>query len=181
MPDDASNLRSAAKRQSRVDGKLAATKPKGAAGKGERSAASQERESLGAAKPALLAGGNPQIAKADGDAPVQAYIAAMPGWKRDVGRRLDALIVRNVPNVRKAVKWNSPFYGIEGQGWFLAFHVFTRYVKVTFFRGTSLRPVPPGGTGKDARWIDIHEDDLDEAQMATWVKQAAAMPGWGKS
>ncbi|MDR7418954.1 MAG: DUF1801 domain-containing protein [Armatimonadota bacterium] len=134
-----------------------------------------------AAQPVLLTGGNPQIAKAGGDAPVQAYIAAMPGWKREVGRRLDALIVRNVPNVRKAVKWNSPFYGIEGQGWFLAFHVFTRYVKVTFFRGTSLRPVPPGGTGKDARWIDIHEDDLDEAQMAAWVKQAAALPGWGRS
>ncbi len=131
-----------------------------------------------AAKPTLPSGGNPQIAKADGDAPVQAYIAAMPGWKSDVGRRLDALIVRTVPGVRKAVKWNSPFYGVEGQGWFLGFHVFTHYVKVTFFRGTSLRPVPPGGTGKDARWIDIHEDDLDEAQMATWVKQAAALPGW---
>ena len=134
------------------------------------------------AKPVkLLSGGNPQIAKADGDAPVQAYIAGMPGWKRDLGKRLDALIVRNVPNVRKAVKWNSPFYGIEGQGWFLSFHVFTHYVKVTFFRGTSLRPVPPGGTvrSKDARWIDIHEgDELDEAQMATWVKQAAALPGW---
>lgn len=129
----------------------------------------------------LLSGGNPQIAKAEGDAPLQAYIAAMPGWKRDVGRGLDALIVRNVPRVRKAVKWNSPFYGIEGQGWFLSFHVFTRYVKVTFFRGTSLRPVPPGGMGKDARWIDIHEDDLDEAQIATWVKQAAAIPGWGKA
>jgi hypothetical protein len=126
----------------------------------------------------LLSGGNPQIAKADGDAPVQAYIAAMPGWKRDLGKRLDALIVRNVPNVRKAVKWNSPMYGIQGQGLFLGFHTFTHYVKVTFFRGTSLRPVPPGGTGKDARWIDIHEDDLDEAQMATWVKQAAALPGW---
>ena len=133
------------------------------------------------AKPVkLLSGGNPQIAKADGDAPVQAYIAAMPGWKRDVGTRLDALIVRNVPNVRKAVKWNSPFYGIEGQGWFLSFHVFTHYVKVTFFRGTSLRPVPPGASkGKDARYLDIHEgDELDEAQMATWVKQAAALPGW---
>jgi hypothetical protein len=131
------------------------------------------------AKPVrLLSGGNPQIAKADGDAPVQAYVAAMPGWKSDVGRRLDALIVRNVPSVRKAVKWNSPFYGIEGQGWFLGFHTFTHYVKVTFFRGTSLRPVPPGGTGEDARWIDVHEDDLDEAQMATWVKQAAALPGW---
>jgi hypothetical protein len=152
----------------------------GAAGKGERSTATKSKDPLGAAKPALLAGGNPQIAKADGDAPVQAFIAAMPGWKRDVGRRLDALIVRNVPNVRKAVRWNSPFYGIEGQGWFLGLHVFTHYVKVTFFQGTSLRPVPPGGTGKDARWIDIHEDDLDEAQMATWVKQAAAIPGWGK-
>ena len=129
----------------------------------------------------LLSGGNPRIAKADGDAPVQAYIAGMPGWKRDLGKRLDALIVRNVPNVRKAVKWNSPFYGIEGQGWFLGFHVFTHYVKVAFFRGTSLRPVPPGGTGKDARWIDIHEDDLDEAQMAAWIRQAAALPGWGKS
>ena len=126
----------------------------------------------------LLSGGNPQIAKADGDAPVQAYIAAMPGWKRDRGKRLDALVVRNVPNVRKAVKWNQPLYGIEGQGWFLSFYVFTRYVKVTFFRGTSLRPVPPGGTSKDARWIDIHEDDLDEARMATWVKHAAAVPGW---
>ena len=125
----------------------------------------------------LLSGGNPRIAKADGDAPVQAYIAAMPGWKSDMGRRLDAVVVRNVPNVRKAVKWNSPMYGIEGQGWFLGFHVFTHYLKVTFFRGTSLRPVPPGGTAKDARWIDIYEDDLDEAQMATWVKQAAALPG----
>lgn len=129
-------------------------------------------------KVVLLSGGNPQIAKADGDAPVQAYIAAMPGWKRDLGKRLDALIGRNVPHVRKAVKWNSPFYGIEGQGWFVSFHVFTRYVKVTFFQGTSLRPVPPGGTGKDARWIDVHEDDFDEAQMAAWVKQAAVLPGW---
>ena len=127
----------------------------------------------------LLSGGNPQIAKADGDAPVQAYIAAMPGWKGNVGRRLDALIVRNVPGVRKAVKWNSPFYGIEGLGWFMSFHVFTRYVKVTFFSGTSLRPIPPGGTQRSARWIDIHEGDkLDESQMAKWIKQAAALPGW---
>jgi hypothetical protein len=128
----------------------------------------------------LLSGGNPQIAKADGDAPVQAYIAAMPGWKRDLGKRLDALIVRNVPNVRKAVKWNSPLYGIEGQGWFLGLHTFTHYVKVAFFRGTSLRPVPPGASkGKDTRYIDIHEgDELDEAQMANWVKQAAALPGF---
>jgi hypothetical protein len=129
----------------------------------------------------LLSGGNPQIAKGDGDAPVQEYITAMPGWKRDIGRRLDALIVRTVPNVHKAVRWNSPFYGIKGQGWFLGFHVFTRYIKVTFFRGTSLHPIPPGGTGKDARWIDIHEDDLNEAQMAQWIRQAAAIPGWGGS
>jgi len=128
----------------------------------------------------LLSGGNPQIAKADGDAPVQAYIAAMPGWKRALGKRLDTLIERYVPSVRKAVKWNSPFYGIEGQGWFLSFHVFTHYVKVSFFRGASLRPVPPGKSKqKEVRYLDIHEDDqLDEAQLATWVKQAAALPGW---
>ena len=131
------------------------------------------------AKPVLLSGGNPQIAKADGDAPVQAYIAAMPGWKSDVGRRLDDLIVRTVPNVRKAVRWNSSWYGIEGEGWFVSYHVFARYVKVTFINGAALRPVPAGsGKDKDARWIDIHEDDLDEAQMATWVRQAAALPGW---
>jgi hypothetical protein len=131
----------------------------------------------------LLSGGNPQIARADGDAPVQAYVAGMPGWKRDVGRRLDALIVRSVPDVRKAVKWNSPFYGVEGQGWFLSFHVFTRYVKVTFFRGTSLRPVPPGASKhKDVRYLDIHEGEpIDEAQLATWVKQAAALPGFLRS
>jgi hypothetical protein len=127
----------------------------------------------------LLSGGNPQIAKAEGNAGVRAYIAAMPGWKCDVGKRLDAIVVRNVPNVRKAVKWNSPFYGVEGRGWFLSFHVFTRYVKVTFFRGTSLRPVPPGASKhKDVRYVDIHEDELDKAQMAIWVKQAAAKPGW---
>ena len=137
-----------------------------------------------AAKPALLAGGNPQIAMGDGDVPVQAYIAAMPNWKRDIGRRLDDLVVKTVPKVRKAVRWNSPFYGIEGQGWFLSFHVFARYVKVTFFKGTSLQPPPPGGRSEEARWIDIHRGGLDEAQtaqLATWIKQAAAMPGWGKS
>jgi hypothetical protein len=133
------------------------------------------------AEPILLAGGNPQIAKGDGDAPVQAYIAAMPGWKSDIGRRLDALIERNVPNVRKAVRWNSPLYGIEGQGWFLGIHTFTKYVKVTFFRGESLRPVPPGGTGKDAHWINIHEDELDGTQMTSWVQQATTIPGWGKA
>ena len=132
-------------------------------------------------KVTLLAGGNPQIAKADGDAPVQAYIAAIPGWKREVGRRLDALIVRSVPDVRKAVKWNSPFYGMAGRGWFMSFHVFTGYVKVTFFNGTALKPPPAGGTSKEARWIDIHEDDFDEKQLTAWIKQAAALPGWGKS
>ena len=132
-----------------------------------------------ARKVPLLSGGNPQIAKADGDVPVQAYIAAMPGWKRDIGRRLDALVVRNVPNVRKAVRWNSPFYGIDGQGWFLSFHVFAHYVKVTFFKGTSLRPAPPGGTSQEARWIDVHENDLDEVQLVAWIRQAAAIPGWG--
>jgi hypothetical protein len=138
------------------------------------------KKSTKVARPALLSGGNPQIAKADGDAPVQAYIAAMPGWKRDVGRRLDALISRTAPGVRKAVKWNSPFYGIEGQGWFLDFHCFTKYVKVAFFRGTSLRPLPPGVSKvKDVRYLDIHEDDqLAEAQLAAWVKQASKLPGW---
>jgi hypothetical protein len=156
-----------------------ATNGKRSSGKGAEAIAKADAYAFAKDKPVkLLAGGNPQIAKADGDAPVQAYIAAMPGWKRGVGRRLDALIVRTVPGVRKAVKWNSPMYGIEGQGWFLSFHVFTHYVKVTFFRGTSLRPIPRGGTGKEARWIDIHEDDLDEAQMATWIRRAAALPGW---
>jgi hypothetical protein len=127
----------------------------------------------------LLSGGNPQIAKAEGNAPLQAYIAAMPGWKREVGRRLDALIVRTFPGVRKAIKWNSPFYGVEGRGWFLSFHVFTRYVKVTFFRGASLRSMPPGESKhKDVRYLDIHEGDFDEVQLASWVKQAAALPGY---
>ncbi len=134
----------------------------------------------GAAKPTLLAGGNPRIAKADGDAPVQAYLEAMPGWKRDLGRRLDALIVRSVPGVRKAVKWNSPFYGVEGQGWFLSLHCFTKHVKVAFFRGTSLRPVPPGESKHEhVRYLDLREDDeLDEALVASWIRQAAALPGW---
>lgn len=165
------------------------------------------RSTPAARKPAkaavrLLSGGNPQIAKADGDAPVQAYIAAMPGWKSDLGKRLDAIIVRSVPNVRKAVRWNSPFYGAAGRGssagargaegsgaatgadgksWFLAIHCLTRYVKVNFFDGLSLRPIPPGGTARSgqSRWIDIYEHDtLDEAQFAAWVKQAAALPGW---
>ena len=131
------------------------------------------------ANPVLLSGGNPQIAKGYGDAPVQAYIAAMAGWKRDVGRLLDALIVRAVPGVHKAVKWNSPFYGVEGQGWFLSFHCFTKYVKVTFFRGTLLRPLPPGESKhKEVRYLDIHEDEqFDQAQLAAWVKQASQLPG----
>ena len=154
----------------------------GTAGKGGRSRATTQKGSSGAAEPTLLAGGNPQIKKGEGDAPVQAYIEAMPGWKRDLGRRLDEIIVQNAPEVRKAVKWNSPFYGIEGQGWLVSFHVFTRYVKVTFFQGAMLDPVPPGGgKDKDARWIDVHEDDLDEAQLAAWVTQAAALPGWATS
>jgi hypothetical protein len=142
-------------------------------------AGKMSKKSVKAAKPALLSGGNPQIAKASGDAPVQAYIAAMPGWKSDVGRRLDALIVRTVPGVRKAVKWNSPFYGIEGQGWFFSYHCFTKYVKVAFFRGASLRPLPPGGSKqKDVRYLDIHEgDQLDEAQFAAWLKQASKLRG----
>ena len=147
------------------------------AGRTTKKAAAKKKP---AKKPTLLAGGNPQIAKAEGDAPVQAYIAAMPGWKSDVGRRLDALIVRTVPGVRKAVKWNSPFYGVEGQGWFLDLHTFTNYVKVAFFRGTSLRPVPPGESRhKEVRYLDIWQDDqLDEAQLADWIRQAAALPGW---
>ena len=129
--------------------------------------------------PKRLSGGNPQIAKAYGDAPVQAYIDAMPGLKSDLGRQLDALIVKTVPGVRKAVKWNSPFYGMEEQHWFLSFHVFTKFVKVTFFRGQSLKPLPPGGTerSKEARWVDIREGEFDAAQMADWIAQAAALPG----
>ena len=131
-----------------------------------------------AAKPVLLSGGNPQIAKGYGDAPVQAYIAAMPGWKRDVGRRLDALIARTVPGVHKAVKWNSPLYGVDDEGWFLSIHVFAKYIKVAFFRGTSLRPVPPGKSKqKDVRYLDIHEGQLDETQFVAWVKQASQLPG----
>src|SRR5687767_6012061 len=155
-------------------------KPKGAAGNGKRATATKSRARSKVTKVVLLSGGNPQIAKGEGDGPVQAYIAAMSGWKGDVGRRIDALVVRVVPDVRKAVKWNSPFYGVEGQGWFLSFHVFTRYVKVTFFRGSSLDPVPPGASKhEDVRYLDIREgDDLDEAQLESWVKQAAALPGW---
>lgn len=132
------------------------------------------------AKPTLLTGGNPQISKAEGDAPVQAYILAMPGWKSGVGRRIDELITINVPNVCKAVKWNSPFYGKEGQGWFINYHVFTKYIKIAFFRGSSLRPIPPGESkDKNVRYLDIYEGDtLNETQLVTWIQQAAALPGW---
>ncbi|HEX2870456.1 MAG TPA: DUF1801 domain-containing protein [Polyangiaceae bacterium] len=128
----------------------------------------------------LLSGGNPQIAKGDGDAPVQAYIAALPGWKSAMGKRLDALIVRSVPKVQKCVKWNSPFYGIDGQGWFLGMHAFNKYLKLAFLRGSALKPMPPGPSkDKDARYLDIREEDeLDEAQLVKWFKQAAAIPGW---
>lgn len=132
-----------------------------------------------ATKPKLLSGGNPQIAKGDGPGPVQAYIAAMPGWKRDVGRGLDAVIVRTLPSVHKAVKWNSPFYGMEAQGWFLNFHCFTKFVRVAFFRGTSLRPIPSGESKqKEVRYLDIYENvRLDETQLAAWVTQASQLPG----
>jgi hypothetical protein len=172
---------SAGKARPKATGTSRASSPhKSAKSKSPPKAGTRAKPDANEAKPLeLLSGGNPRIAKADGDAPVQAYIAGMSGWKRDVGSRLDALIVRNVPNVRKAVKWNSPLYGIEGQGWFLGIHTFTHYVKVAFFRGTSLRPVPPGASkSEDTRYVDIREGELDEAQVAKWVKQAAALPGW---
>lgn len=152
----------------------ATTKPK----KAPRAAKAKPKK---AGKPRLLSGDNPQIAKGYGDAPVQAYIQAIPGWKQDVTRRLDALITRTVPGVRKAVKWNSPFYGApdEDAGWFLGIHMFTKYVKVAFFRGASLRPLPPGESRqKHVRYLDIREGDaLDEAQVTAWVRQAAEIPG----
>jgi hypothetical protein len=164
----------------KAKGKSRASKPRKSASKSPPKPGAKAKPGVSAAKPVkLLSGGNPQIAKADGDAPVQAYIAAMPGWKRDVGRRLDALIVGAVPGVRKAVKWNTPFYGVVGQGWFLGFHCITKYVKVAFFRGTSLRPLPPvESKQKEARYLHIYEDrQFDEAQFAAWVKQASQLPG----
>jgi hypothetical protein len=155
-----------------------AEKASAVADKGRRSEEGKTKKPASAAKPVLLAGGNPQIAKGEGDAAVQAWLAAVPGWKTDIARRIDELIEGLVPGVRKAVKWNSPMYGIAGQGWFAGLHVFTKAVKVTFFRAMPLQPVPPGGGGKDARWIDVHEHDFDEAQMASWIRQAAALPGW---
>lgn len=146
--------------------------------KAAKKAAAKKAPAKKAAKPKLLSGGNPQIAKAYGDAPVQAYIAAMPEWKREVGERLDALITKAVPRVRKAVKWNSPFYGLSDNVWFLSFHVFAKYVKVTFFQGASLKPQPKG-TSKypQVRYYDIREGELDEAQFSAWVKQASKLPG----
>ena len=163
---------------SKVAGKAAskrdAPQPKRAA-----TAAARARNAAGDAEPVLLSGGNPQIPKGYGNAPVQAYIAAMPGWKSDVGRRLDGLIERTVPDVQKAVKWNSPFYGVEGQGWFLSAHVFAKYIKVAFFRGASLQPPPPVASKQpEVRYFHIHEDDpFDEAQFVSWVEQASRLPG----
>ena len=141
----------------------------------KRSSKARPRKSAG---PVLLSGGNPQIPKGDGDAPVQAWISAVPGWKRELARRIDALITRDVPKVRKAVKWNSPFYGIEGDGWFLSYHCFTKYLKVTFFRGRSLTPLPAGESRHpEVRYLDIHEGEFDEARFVDWVKQASKLPG----
>jgi len=156
--------------------KVAAKKPVAKKAATQKAAAKK----AAAKKPRLLAGGNPQIAKGEGDAPVQAYIAAVTGWKQDVSRRLDALVVATVPGVKKAVKWNSPFYGLEGNGWFLSFHCFTKYIKVSFFRGADLRPLPPGTSTQEAvRYLDIGDGaSVDEAQLADWIRQAAALPGW---
>ena len=143
------------------------------------SGSDSERRSDRRSAPVLLAGGNPQIPKADGDAPVQAYIAAMPGWKHEIGRRVDELIVEAAPDVRKAVRWNSPFWGIEGQGWFASIHCLTRCVRFTFLNGASLRPLPPGaGKDPDARWVDLPEAELETATLADWIEQSAALPGW---
>jgi hypothetical protein len=148
---------------------MANNTPKSSAKAGGKSAAEP---------PKLLSGGNPQIAKGYGDAPIQAYIAAMPGWKSAIGRRIDAIIGDVVPGVRKAVKWNSPFYGVEDDVWFLSLHCFTKYIKVTFFRGTSLDPVPAGTSKhKEVRYLDIYEGKFDEAQFTDWVKQASRLPG----
>lgn len=172
----------AAKRPPRAtEKKPAATKRKAASGKsGLASAPKKRSRSKAAEQPRLLSGGNPQIPKGYGDAPVQAYIAALPGWKRDLGRRVDKLVTRTIPGVNKAVKWNSPMYGVEGQGWFLSVHAFTNYLKLAFFRGRSLRPLPPGESkDKYTRYLDIREDDdFDERQLADWIRQAASQPGW---
>jgi hypothetical protein len=167
------------KRSSHASGARPAVRKKRATGDGERSAEAPREASAVRARPKLLSGGNPQIPKGDGDGPAQAYIAAMPGWKRDIGRRLDALITRTVPRVRKAVRWNSPFYGVEGRGWFMTFHCFAKYIKVTFLRGTSLRPLPPvESKHPNVRYFHIHEGEpLDEKLITRWIGQAAKGPG----
>jgi hypothetical protein len=154
------------------------TAPTTVARSAKRSTAAK-RPGKAAKKPVLLAGGNPQIPKGEGDAPVQAYIDAVPEWKQDIVRELDALIVRTVPHVKKAVKWNSPFYGVEGdEGWFISYHCFDKYVKVTFFRGTSLEPMPPGESKTpETRYLDIRQEGFDESQFVDWVKQASELPG----
>lgn len=151
------------------------TKPKGA----KKALAKKAAPGRSGGEPVLLSGGNPQIPKGYGDEPVRAYIAAMPGWKGEVGRQLDALIARTVPGVRRAVKWNSPLYGVDGESWFLSYHCFTKYVKVTFFRGSSLRPLPSGESKhKEIRYHDIYQDKpVDAAQLADWIKQASRLPG----
>jgi len=155
------------------------TKARSSSAPSQRARPARPIDARASKEPRLLSGGNPQIAKADGDAPVQAYLAAMPGWKREVGRQLDALITRSVPEVRKAVRWNTPFYGIEGRGWFLAMHCITRYVKVAFLNGTSLEPMPPvESKNPGTRYLHLHEGEvLDERQLASWIKQAAKLPG----
>jgi hypothetical protein len=172
--------KNAARRVATARGKSAKKSGKKAAKKIAKKAAAKTPKTDGGRSraPKLLSGGNPQIAKGHGDEVVQAYIAAMPDWKRKVGERLDAIVTRAVPGVKKAVKWNSPFYGVEEGRWFLSFHVFARYVKVTFFKGAALKP-PPAGTSKypDVRYYDIHEGELDEKQFSVWVKQAARLPG----
>lgn len=165
-------------RKSNKVAKKSASPRAGAKARASRKGEPKKPRSGKAAQPVLLSGGNPQIPKGEGDAPVQAYIAAMPGWKREIGQRIDALVVRNVPGVRKAVKWNSPFYGVEERHWFASFHCFNKYIKVTFFRGTSLNPVPRGESRHpEVRYLDIYEGQLDEAQLADWLRQASRLPG----
>ena len=188
MPKKATKAKTAAKRKvtakPRITAKRRSTAKQRSTGKQRSTAkpatrAKPARNSKAEPTPVLLSGGNPQIGKADGDAPVQAYLAAMPGWKGEVGRRLDALVERVVPQVKKAVRWNTPFYGVEGAGWFLAYHCITRYVKVSFFRGTSLAPMPPVASKQaEVRYLHIHEGEaIDEALVASWIAPAAALPG----
>lgn len=180
-PEKSAKKTKAAKKAAKPARKAVTPARKAAAKAAKAPAKPPVRKPAEPAKAKILAGGNPQVAKADGNAPVQAYIAAIPDdWKRDIARHLDALITRSVPKVNKAVKWNSPFYGVEGQGWFLNFHCFAKYVKVAFFRGASLNPVPPGAsTSKVVRYLDIHQNDrIDDRLLADWFRQAAKLPGW---